>query len=48
MVVSTVQLMGAELQILLKKTTDGTNWSNVGILLPGNGVITPRCNEKQG
>jgi len=43
-----VQLVGAELQIMLRKTSIETNWSNIGILLPANGVITLRCTEKQG
>ncbi|XP_065920398.1 cytochrome b5 reductase 4-like isoform X2 [Dysidea avara] len=45
---SKVHLVGAELQIVLGKATNGIKWSNLGVLLPGNSTVTPRCTEKEG
>ena len=47
-IISIVHLVGAEMQIVLGKSTDGIKWSNLGVLLPGNGTVTPRCTEKEG
>ncbi|XP_065920400.1 cytochrome b5 reductase 4-like isoform X2 [Dysidea avara] len=38
----------AELQIVLEKATEGIYWNSLGVLLPGNAEITPKCSEKDG
>lgn len=38
----------SELQIKLEKATGKKVWSSLGMALPGNGEMTPRCNDTLG
>ena len=43
-----MQIFESELQIKLEKATREVMWSDLGVLLPGNAEITPRCNDTLG
>lgn len=44
----TVYLDGSELQIRLEKATREMMWTTLGVLLPGNAEVTPRCSDSIG
>ena len=41
-------MVGSELQIRLEKTTQDVAWDSLGMLLPGNAEMMPRCNDTLG
>ena len=43
-----VLVVGSELQIRLEKTRREIVWDSLGMLLPGNAEMTPRCSDTLG
>lgn len=44
----TVLVVESELQIKLEKTARQKMWSSLGVLLPGNAEVMPKCSDALG